>query len=142
MVLPALLLAGLSGCGRKGEVTVKGEQRERILAIAEPIVDSLMASYNSGDYEAYISDFSENLKQAVTQEKFNETRQFIMDRIGRYIRRNQPNVKGRGGNLILTYEADFEQETEVELRVIFHAAGKELLVGNIRFISPRLQQTR
>jgi hypothetical protein len=143
MVLCAVsgfVLLGAAGCGRKGEVSVKGERKAEILALAEPIVDSLMASYNSGDYETYVTDFGERLRGEVTRAVFDETRQLILDRVGRYVGRRNPKVTARGPNLILTYQADFEGERNVDLRVVFHAAGQQLRIANIRFISPRLQR--
>ncbi len=139
LTLSAVVLLGIVACGRKGEVSIKGKRKTEVLAIAEPILDSLMASYNSGDYETHVKDFSEKLRAEVTRATFDETRQLIMDRVGRYVRRKSPEVRARGPNLILTCRAEFENERDVELRVVFHAAGQELRIANMRFISPRLQ---
>jgi hypothetical protein len=139
LALSGLVAQGIVGCGRKGEVSIKGNRKAEVLAIAEPIIDSLMASYNSGDYDTYIKDFSERLRADVTRATFDETRQLIMDRVGRYVQRKSPEIRARGQNVILTCRADFEQEKNVELRVVFHAAGEKFRIANIRFNSPRLQ---
>jgi hypothetical protein len=136
--LAALAMVGAC-CGTKGEVPIKGERREEVLRLAEPMVDSLMESYNSGDYERYVKDFTDRLREDATEEKFEETRTFILERVGRYLARKSPDVVARGPNLILTYKADFEKENGVVLRLVFHAANKQLRVANIRYVSPRLQ---
>ena len=49
-------------CGKKGEVPIKGDRREEVISLADPIVDSLMESHNNGDYEQYVKDFTERLR--------------------------------------------------------------------------------
>lgn len=68
--------------GTAGEVV--GRTDQEVQAVAEPILDNLLAGFNEGDYQKYSRDFDATLKEAVPEAKFKAVRQDIFNKIGKY----------------------------------------------------------
>ena len=63
---------------------VVGQSDQEVQAVAEPILDNLLAGFNAGDYAQYSRDFDTTLKEALSPQKFQETRKALLPKMGKY----------------------------------------------------------
>lgn len=119
---------------------VSGEQRDLVLQYADPITDSLLEGFNGKDYAMYSRDFNEQMKNALTEGVFLETRELIVSKIGLYVSRVPHTVLRQGPYRIVVYNGVFEQEESVEIRVVFLDHNGTQKVSGLWFNSPKLRE--
>jgi hypothetical protein len=128
IVLPIFLLgATLVACS--SAVVPVISLKEKVLAFAEPKVDAELAALASGDYQAFIQDYNETMKQATTEEAFNQLKSLVSTKIGAYISREVASVLQQGDYYIVVYQAKFEKDDPVTIRVVFETGGDHLIAG-------------
>lgn len=130
-----LMLGG--GCTKKAEVPV---DKEEVLAYADPIVDNLLAGFNEGNYAKFSRDFDDRMKSGLPEAAFAPMRQDITSKIGLYESRAVSKVEKQGEATVVIYNADFEKENGVEVRVVFTQDGEKNLVSGLFFNSPKLRE--
>ncbi len=81
-----------AGCSKKD---ISDAEKNALVAAAEPIADSVLEGYNSGDYAAYSKDFDEQMKNALPEKVFAQTREQIQSKIGAYESRAVSKTYGR-----------------------------------------------
>jgi hypothetical protein len=134
-----VILAILGGCATSPRA-LKGAEREAVLAYAEPKVDNELAALNANDYEAFIKDYDQTMKEASTPEKFANLVTLVSTRSGKYLSREVTAVTAVSDDLILViYSADFEKEEDVMVKLFFQAGGEHLITG-LWLDSPKLRE--
>ena len=128
----------LLGCSTFPQ-NVEGAERAAVLAYAEPTTDNVLNGYNSGNYAQFSENFDAVMLQAETNAVFQQTRSQIMSKLGKYISRQTPMVVKQNNMIIVFYNARFEQEDGVTIRVVFQPDGEHKLTG-LWFDSPKLRQ--
>jgi hypothetical protein len=73
-----------------------GKNDKQVRAVADPILDNLLAAFNAGDYAKYSRDFDPTLREAMPEEKFRKVTEELLQKIGKYKSRQylgflQPN---------------------------------------------------
>ena len=131
-------LAFFSAIGCKQSIT--GADRDAVLAYAEPVSNSILAGYNNGNYAIYSKDFDEQMKNALTEKVFKQTREMILGKIGKYQSREISDVHKKNQFIIVLYSGKFEKENNVEVKVVFQKTGDKNLVSGLWFNSPKLRQ--
>jgi hypothetical protein len=63
---------------------VVGNSDVQVQAVADPILDNLLAGFNEGDYPKYSKDFDTLLKESLPETKFKQVRSDILKKIGKY----------------------------------------------------------
>jgi hypothetical protein len=61
-----------------------GTNDARVKAIAEPILENLLAGFNKGNYAQYSKDFDATLREAIPEKKFQQVREEILKKIGSF----------------------------------------------------------
>lgn len=59
-----------------------GTDDAQVMAVAEPILDNLLAGFNQGNYAQYSRDFDDTLREAISEKKFNQVREDIIKKMG------------------------------------------------------------
>ncbi|HNR89678.1 MAG TPA: DUF3887 domain-containing protein [Spirochaetota bacterium] len=134
-VLIILLLA--AGCGKR---SITGAEREAVLGYANPASDRILAAYNDGTYARYVTDFDAQMKNAMPENVFVQTRELIMSKIGKYLSREVSDVSQKDQFVVVKYKGKFEREDGVEIKVVFQKIGDRDLVSGLWFNSPKLRQ--
>ena len=136
-LLAALLLAG---CGPVSQTY--GDNRDEVLAYAEPKVDNMMAALNAGDYAAFVRDYNEAMLKATDETAFDGLRTLVQSKIGNYVSRQVTNVEQVAENgqqfIRVVYSAKFENEDKVTVRVVFDDTADHPISG-LWFDSPKLR---
>jgi hypothetical protein len=112
-----------------------------VLEMAGPIIDGILRGFNNNDYHDYSKDFSDIMLKAHGKGKFEETRDFIISKAGRYVSRGDSQVMEQGSYLIVISKARFTKENEVLVKVIFSADDTEHKVLGLWFDSPKIRES-
>uniref|UniRef100_A0A7C1F2V9 DUF3887 domain-containing protein n=1 Tax=Ammonifex degensii TaxID=42838 RepID=A0A7C1F2V9_9THEO len=129
-----LMLGG--GCSKKADVS--GDQQS-VLSYAAPIVDNLLAGFNEGNYAKFSKDFDDRMRSALPEAAFAQMRQSIVSKIGLYKSRTVSKVQKQGPATLVIYNAEFEKESGVEVKVVFTKDGEKNLVSGFFLNSPKLR---
>jgi len=144
MKVMSLILTGITAvliptdCGRETEIS--GNARDSILVFAEPAADSIVNGLNDNDYSAFSQYFDEQMKVSLSEKVFAQTRERITGKIGRYRSRDVSRVIRKDQFIIVYYNAVFENESDVEVKVVFQKYGEKNLVSGLWFNSPGLRE--
>ncbi|WP_332449245.1 DUF3887 domain-containing protein [Methanoculleus sp.] len=135
-----VILAAISVAGCMSQETVlSGDDATEVLAYADPIADNLMQGFNEGNYTMYSRDFSPEMRQALDEAAFEQTREDVTSRIGLYESRSDPVVTETGEFVAVTYRATFEREDGVALRLVFEKDDPLHRLSGLWFNSPKLR---
>lgn len=122
----------LTACGPRGSAAVSEEY------IAD-LAERKMQAVNSGDYDAFIEDFSDPLKEAITEERFLDLRETILAASGQFdsiISSRVANARTQG-YLNYIYNCQFEEEN-VLLTLVYALDGDK--IEGIFFSGTKLNQ--
>jgi hypothetical protein len=126
--LAIIFVVILSGCGTS-ETTLTGPDQEAVLAFSEAKTDTLLAGMNANDYAAFSADFDQAMLDAMTESSFATFKQDRDAKLGLYVSRQVKTVVQSGDFYAVIYEAEFEKEDSVTVRVVFRAAEPHEVSG-------------
>lgn len=139
LITIVVILVILGGCAASPRA-LEGAEREAVLAYAEPMADNELAALNANDFEAFIKDYDETMKEVFTPEKFDNLVTLVSTKLGKYQSREVAAVTAVGEDTVLViYRADFENEKDVTVRLSFQPGGEHLIKG-IWLDSPKLRE--
>lgn len=131
-----IILAGCTGT----PTAIEGAEREAILAYSEPMADNELSALNNNDYEAFIKDYDEKMREVTTENRFADLYATISAKLGEYLSREITTVTAVGDEAILIiYTAKFEKEEGVIIKLVFQPEGEHLITG-LWFDSPKLRE--
>lgn len=131
--LSVLLLAGFivvitAACG-SGETELSGEEKEAVLAFSEAKSDNLLAGMNANDYSTFSKDFDQDMLNAMTESEFVKLKQDRDAKLGLYVSRQVNRVVQSGDFYAVIYDAAFEKDDAVSVRVVFRVADPHEVSG-------------
>lgn len=132
----AVALLVLSGCIGQA---LEGEEREKWIGIATPIAENILKSINNDDYQAFSKDFSGEMKDAMPPQGFADLRETLISTIGTYISITPAKVTQDGEYIAVYFDAKFEKEEKVTVRVVFGKDDETHKVSGLWFDSPKLR---
>ena len=136
--LALIIVAVIAIAGCKKSIT--GPERDELLKAADPITDSILTGYNSGNYALYSKDFNEQMKNALPENVFTQTREEIMEKVGAYKSRVVSGTYKKNQYSIVEYTAEFENEKEVNVKVVLVKLKDAYLVSGLWYNSPKLRK--
>ena len=110
----------LAACKNLGATALTGEEKEAVLAFSEAKTDNLMAGMISGDYALFSKDFDQPMRTGMPEGTFIYLKQDRDAKLGTYISRTVQDVaQGNDGYYTVIYNAVFERDEDVIMRVVF-----------------------
>jgi hypothetical protein len=124
-----VLLSGLlAGCGSK-ETVLTRDERDAVLAFSETKTDNLLAGMNTNDYAMFSQDFDQEMLNAMTQAQFDALKKDRDAKLGLYVSRQVNSVTQAGDFYAVIYDAKFEKDNAVTVRVVFRVADPHQVSG-------------
>jgi hypothetical protein len=123
-----LFLIQLTGCA-SGNKTLMGADKDAVLAYSEAKTDNLLAGMNANDYAMFSMDFDKEMLAAMPQSQFDSLKKDRDARLGAYVSRKVNSVVQIGDFYSVTYDAKFEKDDAVSMRVVFRAAEPHQISG-------------
>ncbi len=128
LILIALLFSLLTGCGSQG-TTLTGADRDAVLAFSESKTDNLLSGMNAGDYAVFSADFDQDMLSAMGQAEFDALKADRDTKLGLYVSRVVNSVVQQGDFYVVLYDAKFEKDDAVVVRVVFRIADPHQVSG-------------
>lgn len=139
-LLAVFLLVGFTSCaGKQSAVTLEGQDRDVVLAKAEPIADNMFQAMNQRDYAAFARDLDAAMKKAMPEERFNQMMDTLDTKVGKYQSRQVSRVERVGQYYAVIYSAAFEQEANVAFRVVL-TQSEPAQISGLWYDSPKLRK--
>ena len=128
LFLIALILSLVAGCSPKS-TPVTGSDLEAVLEFSEEKTDSLLAAMNANDYAQFSEDFDQEMLNAMTSDNFASLKIDRDSKLGLYISREVNSVVQTGEFYAVLYDAKFEKDDAVIVRVVFRVAEPHEISG-------------
>jgi hypothetical protein len=137
------LLFALAGCSLSPAAppTLSPDPAQAFAAQVDAMSENLLLAMNNRDQAALLKDMDDTMRKA-SDGKIDELYQGIVGKIGKYVPGSKKVVKVEEleGFRRVYYDATFEQETHVQVLVVYNPAGSQPLVSGLWFDSPKLRQ--
>jgi hypothetical protein len=128
LLLAGLLIGILAACG-SGETELSGEEKDAVLAFSEAKTEYLLAGMNANDYSTFSKDFDQDMLNAMTESEFVKLKQDRDEKLGLYVSRQVNRVVQSGDFYAVIYDAAFEKDDAVSVRVVFRMADPHEVSG-------------
>ncbi len=131
IIVPLLvvLLASISaGCGSR-EKPLTGADKDAVLAFSEEKTDTLLTGMNANDYAVFSKDFDQDMLAAMTKDEFEKLKADRDAKLGLYVSRQVNSVVQVGDFYAVNYDAVFEKDDAVTVRVVFRVAEPHEVSG-------------
>jgi hypothetical protein len=132
LFLLTALCSFLVGCGMQAPtptILEDGATKEAVLAYTDTKTDGVLAGMSAHDYSIFSKDFDEDMLKAIPQAEFDSFLQDRNDKVGAYISRKLNRVLQQGDFFAVIYDAKFEKEEIVIMRVVFRIAEPHKISG-------------
>ncbi len=117
-LLTALVIAGCAGV-KKEPASLTDEQ------VAE-VTDHVLQAVNTGSYEDFTRNFSDQMKQAFSEEQFNQLHDLLHKTSGKYLSLTpKPEMANKQGYAVYSFSCKFEQES-VAATITFKSGGDKV----------------
>lgn len=91
-----------------------------IRKFADPITENMLLRFNDGNYAEYSKDFSLDMKNAMTEEKFKDVSTAIRAKLGNYVSMDFFGIDIKEDYLTVSYACKFAQESNpILVRSVF-----------------------
>lgn len=123
----------LTACVEEEPVVMEpmGEEGQRILNYADPVVDELFQAFNEAEYGKFSRYFDENMKSQIRKSVFLDMRDTLVLKMGLYQSRALVLITREGSYEAVFYSADFEKEENVQVKVVFKEFRGERLISGL-----------
>jgi hypothetical protein len=136
MLATAFVLAACSV--EAGETPVTEVEKTTVLEFAEPKVDAQMAALAASDYQGFLVDYDEAMKQATSFGEFEQLQIWLNVKVGAYLSREVSSVAQTDTYYTVMYKAKFTKDGNVTMRVVFEKTGAHRISG-LWFDSPNMR---
>ena len=108
-----------------------GKNNQEVRAIADPILSNLLAGFNEGNYAKYSRDFTPTLLEAISAKKFQQVREEILKKIGKYQSRQYLGFYQYNRTTVVLWKGRFSNtDNDVLIKLVVSKRNdKNLVVG-------------
>mgnify|MGYP001765901750 CR=1 FL=1 len=118
----------LGGCAAKAQVTyVTGEESELVIKAVEPVAENILSGIETNDYDLFVTNFDETMKNAITPDDFAT----IVKQIGKHGAVESIellNIEDQGEYYGVNYGANYA-DAKVILRIVVAKDTPDMVSG-------------
>ena len=137
-IIGLVALFALASCA-EGAKTLPADEATTFASQVDALTENLLVSLSNHNYAAYIQDMDAKMKAASSETQFEQAYAMVIGKIGKYVSRQMTKVTEQEQFRTVVYDAQFEQEEHVTVRVVYNIAGDRPLVSGLWFDSPKLR---
>lgn len=134
IVLAALFI--LSAC--QTPVPLSETEQTEFIDTIDPIVENTLTGLSDNNYDQHVRDFSEDLQKQVDPITFPRAHDEIIGALGAYQGRKLVGIEDLNRQVAVIYEAQFENDPQVTVRVVFWKNDPEHQIAGLWFDSELL----
>jgi hypothetical protein len=128
LFLVVIIISLLASCGSQGK-TLNDTEKDAVLAFSEAKTDNLLAGMNANDYAMFSRDFDRQMLNAMSQTQFDSLKKDRDAKLGLYVSRKVNSVVLQDGFYSVIYDAKFEKDDAVSVRVVFRESEPHEISG-------------
>jgi hypothetical protein len=114
------------------KIVASDDEQARNIAI--PILDNILAGYETHNYTKYSKDFSESLRSVLPEEKFKASGEQIEKVLGKYESREYLGFLNREGLTLVLWKGRFEKaESDILIKLTLSKNGRKNEVEGLYF---------
>lgn len=117
---------------------LEGADRDAVLAYAQEPAENLLEGLLARDYAQFSRDFSDDMKQGMNEQAFNDLLSMLDTKLGVYQTNALVTVLQDDKFTTLVYQLIYEKDNEVSMRVVFDNKEPHKISG-LWFDSPELR---
>jgi hypothetical protein len=128
LVLMTLLLALPAGAA------LVGTDDRQVKAVAEPILDNLLAGFNQGNYGQYSKDFDDAMREAIPEEKFQQVRKDLLEKLGKWKSKKYLGFLNQQAYTIVLWKGTFDATREdILIKLVLAKRQDKVVVAGLWF---------
>ncbi|MFH1776433.1 MAG: DUF3887 domain-containing protein [Candidatus Omnitrophota bacterium] len=117
-----------------GMAEVIGTTDKGVQAIAETVLDNILAGIKTDDYSVFSMDFDDTLKETIDEEKFLEMNKQIKSTIGNFSQKEYLGFLTKGKMTVIYWKARFDKSSDdVLIQLVISKRGEKYLVTGLWF---------
>lgn len=130
-------IKGILPCSLVALITLVGciNQEQVLMDAAAPIAENMFKSMNEGDYAGFTKDFSREMKEAITVQRFIDLKERYESVFGKYISSFPIKVVEKGEYDAVYFYVEFEREENVPVEISFKKDDELHEVYGLWFVS-------
>ncbi|MDI6852331.1 MAG: DUF3887 domain-containing protein [Deltaproteobacteria bacterium] len=111
-----------------------GTADQQVQAVADPILDDLLAGFNEGDYQKYSKDFDQTLKESLPEARFKQVRGEILQKLGKYQSRKYLGFLNQNKFTVVLWKGKFSNSTsDVLIKLVTSKRPDKVVVVGLWF---------
>jgi hypothetical protein len=111
-----------------------GTSDQQVKAVAEPILDNLLAGFNQGNYAQYAKDFNDTLREAIPEKKFQQVRGELLKKLGKYKEKKYLGFLNQQAYTIALWKGAFANtKDDVLIRLVLSKRQDKVVVVGLWF---------
>jgi hypothetical protein len=111
-----------------------GTSDQQVKAVAEPILDNLLAGFNQGNYAQYAKDFNDTLREAIPEKKFQQVRGELLKKLGKYKEKKYLGFLNQQAYTIALWKGAFANtQDDVLIRLVLSKRQDKVVVVGLWF---------
>jgi hypothetical protein len=136
----ALCWLNLASCRPQVKISsVTADELAQVQVYAEPMVENLIQTMLSRDYDKFSKDFNPTMHDVLAKSNFEEMMKTFDEKIGTCTQPKFDQAVKMNDNFALTYLLTCTTDTGVQMQVLFEPDEPHLIAG-VFFNSPKLNQ--
>jgi len=113
---------------------VIGQNDQAVQAIAESVLDTVLTGFNDGNYGLYSKYFDDTLKDAISQKKFQQVREEIQKKLGKYQSRAYLGFLKHGNATVALWKGRFSgADDDILIKLVLSKRGDKIQVSGLWF---------
>jgi hypothetical protein len=89
------------------------------------LAENILVAINQGDHQAFMRDFSDQMKEAFPESEFIKLRELLQSESGAYLSRSAPDLVNQQGFAVYNLTCEYEKE-KVTVRLVFSIDGDKV----------------
>lgn len=111
-----------------------GTSDQEVKAVADPILENLLAGFNQGNYAQYSKNFDETLREAIPEEKFQQVRRELMKKLGSFKSKNYLGFLNQQAHTVVLWKGAFtDTQDDVLLKLVLSKRQDKVVVKGLWF---------
>ena len=111
-----------------------GKDDGQVKAVAEPILNNLLAGFNEGNYAQYSKDFDDAMREAIPEEKFQQVRKDLIEKLGKYKSKKYLGFLNQQAYTIVLWKGDFDATPEnILIKLVLSKRQDKVVVAGLWF---------
>jgi hypothetical protein len=111
-----------------------GTSDQQVKALAEPILDNLLAGFNQGNYAQYSKDFDETLREAMPEKKFQQVRGDLLKKLGNYKSKSYLGFLNQQAYSVVLWKGGFTgTQNDILIKLVLSKRQDKIVVVGLWF---------